>query len=124
VLPVLEHQLGPGIAPALARTADLLRDDADALDAWADREAERLLDEADGQVRVDAVGVSGLPRAVRTRLLRRAAVRVGAPAGDLTAGHVRALDAFVMGSSEGMTLDLPGSRRASRVGGLLLLSRS
>ncbi|WP_159793892.1 tRNA lysidine(34) synthetase TilS [Puerhibacterium puerhi] len=34
-LPVLEAVLGPGIAPALARTAALLRDDADALDALA-----------------------------------------------------------------------------------------
>ena len=37
VLPVLERELGPGISAALARTAELLRDDADALDAWADR---------------------------------------------------------------------------------------
>ena len=37
VLPVLEDELGPGVAEALARTADLLRDDADALDALADR---------------------------------------------------------------------------------------
>jgi tRNA(Ile)-lysidine synthase len=37
VLPVLERELGPGVPAALARSADLLRDDADALDAWADR---------------------------------------------------------------------------------------
>ena len=36
VLPVLEEELGPGVAEALARTATLCRDDADALDAWAD----------------------------------------------------------------------------------------
>ncbi|MFL6134645.1 MAG: tRNA lysidine(34) synthetase TilS, partial [Nocardioidaceae bacterium] len=35
VLPLLERELGPGIAGALARTADQLRDDADALDAEA-----------------------------------------------------------------------------------------
>ncbi|MGH8869182.1 MAG: tRNA lysidine(34) synthetase TilS, partial [Actinomycetes bacterium] len=34
-LPVLDRLLGPGIADALARTARLLADDADALDAWA-----------------------------------------------------------------------------------------
>ncbi len=122
VLPVLEDELGPGVAAALARTADLLRDDADALDEWAEREALHLVDEADGQVRVDAVGVSGLPRAVRTRVLRRAALRAGTPASDLTAGHVRALDAFVVGDSRRMTLDLPGSRRARRVGGRLLVA--
>ncbi|MGA4668924.1 tRNA lysidine(34) synthetase TilS [Propionibacteriaceae bacterium Y1923] len=37
VLPVLERELGPGIAEALARTADLARADADALDEWARR---------------------------------------------------------------------------------------
>ncbi|WP_281274925.1 ATP-binding protein, partial [Cellulomonas biazotea] len=35
VLPVLERELGPGVAPALARTADQLREDADALDTLA-----------------------------------------------------------------------------------------
>jgi tRNA(Ile)-lysidine synthetase-like protein len=37
VLPVLEDELGPGVTEALARTAALLRADADALDGWADR---------------------------------------------------------------------------------------
>ena len=32
VLPMLEQELGPGVAAALARTADLLREDLDALD--------------------------------------------------------------------------------------------
>ena len=48
VLPVLERELGPGVAAALARTADLLREDAAALDElrrpgagrrWPDRTA-------------------------------------------------------------------------------------
>ena len=37
VLPTIEDALGPGVVEALARTARLARDDADALDAWADR---------------------------------------------------------------------------------------
>jgi tRNA(Ile)-lysidine synthase len=37
-LPALEDALGPGVVDALARTARLARADADALDAWADRE--------------------------------------------------------------------------------------
>nr|WP_221473676.1 tRNA lysidine(34) synthetase TilS [Planomonospora venezuelensis] len=36
LLPALEDELGPGVAGALARTASLCRDDADALDAWAE----------------------------------------------------------------------------------------
>ena len=35
VLPLLEEVLGGGVAPALARTAALLREDLDALDALA-----------------------------------------------------------------------------------------
>lgn len=35
VLPVLEQEAGPGVVEALARTADSLREDADALDALA-----------------------------------------------------------------------------------------
>ena len=35
LLPVLERELGPGVAAALARSADQLRADADALDDWA-----------------------------------------------------------------------------------------
>ncbi|WP_203984465.1 tRNA lysidine(34) synthetase TilS [Sphaerisporangium rufum] len=36
VLPALQRALGPGVTEALARTAALCRDDADALDAWAE----------------------------------------------------------------------------------------
>ena len=43
ILPVLEAALGPGIVEALARTATLAREDADALDAWADRVWEHPL---------------------------------------------------------------------------------
>jgi hypothetical protein len=47
VLPVLEATLGPGIVEALARTATLAREDADALDAWAERVWAQVVDEAD-----------------------------------------------------------------------------
>lgn len=119
VMPVLEDELGPGVGAALARTAALLRDDADALDDWAAREASRLVRTGPGGTRdVDAIGVSGLPRAVRARVLRQAAIDAGAPASDLTAGHVAAMDALVTGDVGGAVADLP---RVSvrRVGGLL-----
>jgi tRNA(Ile)-lysidine synthase len=119
VLPVLERQLGPGVAAALARSADLLRADADALDEWAERETLRLV--ADGVV--DAIGVSALPRAVRTRVLRRAAIMAGSAPSDLTAGHVVTLDSLVMGQTVGATAHLPGGVRAERLGGRLRMSR-
>ncbi len=35
ILPIIEENLGPKIIEALARSSDLLRDDADALDSFA-----------------------------------------------------------------------------------------
>ncbi len=118
-LPALEQALGPGVAAALARSADLLRDDADALDAWAQAEAGRLVREPGD---VDAVGLSALPTAVRTRVLRRAALAAGCPASALSAAHVRALDALVRAAPAGSTTSLPGGRTAARVGGRLLIT--
>lgn len=66
VLPVLEDALGPGIVEALARTATQAREDADALDAWAERVWSQVVERADttqpaGTTAADPVGGSGDP---------------------------------------------------------------
>ncbi|WP_308207002.1 tRNA lysidine(34) synthetase TilS [Actinoallomurus rhizosphaericola] len=159
LLPLLEKELGPGMAAALARTARMLRDDADALDAWAERalreagepgeaegapvgEAEEatalrkaegatalrkaegggggpghaaLGGSAEGRETVLAVeALAGLPRAVRTRVLRRAAIAAGSPPGSLAAVHVDAVDALVTAWRGQSHVDLPGRVRAWR----------
>jgi tRNA(Ile)-lysidine synthase len=91
-LPALERSLGPGVAAALARSADLLRDDAAALDAWA-AEAEASATDPDGGLAVDVL--RALPTAVRRRVLRRAALAAGCPPGTLAAVHVDAVDALL-----------------------------
>ena len=58
-----------------------VRDDADALDALASTEAEAGPD-GDGSLEADRL--AGLPAAIRSRVLRRAAVAAGCPAGSLT----------------------------------------
>lgn len=95
-LPALEESLGPGIAEALARTAGLLRADADLLDALAD---EAFTD-------LDAKRLAGLPGAIRTRVLLRAAREAGAR--DLGAGHVAAIDALLTDWHGQGPVDLPG----------------
>jgi tRNA(Ile)-lysidine synthase len=80
VLPVLEKALGPGISESLARTARLFRDDADALDAWADRVQAELTLEDGG---LDVGALAELPAAVRRRVLRRKAISVGSPPGPI-----------------------------------------
>jgi len=71
VLPVLEDELGPGIAEALARTAEQLREDGDALDAMALDWALELVGQNDeGHVTVDARGLAADPPALRQRIIR------------------------------------------------------
>jgi tRNA(Ile)-lysidine synthase len=111
VLPVLEQELGPGIAEALARSADLLRDDADALDALAAEVVDAVRDAAGG-IQVDSL--AGHPRAVRTRVLRAWLLASGAAANDLTRSHVLAVDALATAWHGQGPLALPGGLRAYR----------
>jgi tRNA(Ile)-lysidine synthase len=99
----LEGALGPGVVRALARSADLLRDDADALDAAA-RELLAAAGTAPGGG--PAIGVLvGAPVAVRRRALLAAARRAGSPSGSLGHRHALALDALL---TDGGSADLPG----------------
>jgi tRNA(Ile)-lysidine synthase len=115
-LPALEKALGPGVAAALARTARMLRDDADALDAWA----ERFLADTD-VFALDVTALAALPRAVRTRVLRRAAVAAGSPPGTLAAVHIDEVDRLITAWHGQQHVDLPGNVRAVRRYGKLLL---
>lgn len=119
-LPVLEEELGPGVAVALARTARLLRADADALDGWAEQALAEATPAPDA---LDVVVLAALPVAVRGRVLRRAATAAGCPAGALTADHVAALDALVTGWHGQGPLHLPGGVSAARACGRLVLAR-
>jgi tRNA(Ile)-lysidine synthase len=117
-LPVLEKSIGPGIAEALARSAHLLRDDADALDHWAKRE-EIHLDLLD----LDCAHLESLPRAIRTRVIRAAIYAAGAPAGMVTLEHVSAVEALISAWSGQGALNLPGGVKVERISGRLSLSQ-
>ena len=110
-LPVLEDVLGGGVAEALARTADLVRDDADLLDAMA---ADLLTDD------VEVLGRLG--PALRSRVLRRLAIDAGARAGELSARHVRELDRLVVDWHGQTRVELPGGVHATRSGARLVLA--
>ncbi|XRQ06543.1 tRNA lysidine(34) synthetase TilS [Actinomadura welshii] len=124
-LPVLEQTLGPGVAEALARTAKMLRDDADYLEEVAAQAFAELETPEDGYavgVRLERLGE--LPRAVRTRVLRMAALKAGSPAGTLAAVHVDAVDRLVTAWHGQRHVDLPGGLRAVRRYGKLLFGRT
>lgn len=113
----LEAQLGPGIGAALARSADLLRDDADAL---ADLAASARADLGDGPWPVRAL--QALPVAVRRRVLRLLLLEGGAGAGSLSAAHVDAVDALLTAWRGQGPVALPGLRQAQRHGDRLSVS--
>ncbi len=121
VLPVLEAELGPGVAAALARTARAARDDADALDALAG-DLGAALTGADGSL--GCAELAAAPAALRRRLLRAAAVAAGSPAADTGAGHVDALDRLVLDWHGQDGVDLPGGVRAIRAAGRLVIGRA
>jgi tRNA(Ile)-lysidine synthase len=110
VLPVLEAALGPGVAAALARTAQLARDDADLLDV--------LAAEADpGTATPGCAELAALPPALRGRVLRRWLSARGAD--EVTSEHVRAVEALVLGWHGQRGVDVAGGTVARRGGRLL-----
>ena len=112
VLPLLEDVLQGGVAEALARTAELLQDDLDALDELVapDRNAVD-----DG---LDVAAITALPRALRSRTLRTWARSLGAE--PLGAVHVAALEALVVDWHGQGPVDLPGGAQARRVSGRIV----
>ena len=117
LLPVLETELGPGTVAALARSADLLRQDADALDDLA---AQALRDLGPG--RIEASVLLRLPRAIRTRVWRLLALEAGCSRGALTATHIESLDTLVTCWRGQGPIDLPGHVQGSRTGGRVLVA--
>jgi len=107
VLPLLEDVLDGGVAAALGRTASQLRADLDHLDDLA--AAAHSLQVGD---------LAAMAPAIRSRVLRRAALDAGARADELAAGHIGELDRLVTDWHGQLRVELPGGvscRRVDRV---------
>ncbi|MFI0715504.1 tRNA lysidine(34) synthetase TilS [Streptomyces inhibens] len=117
-LPALEKALGKGVVEALARTAQLSRDDADALDAWAADAEGAVLDDTGT---LDVAALFALPPAVRRRVLRRAVIGAGSPAGSLFARHIEEVDRLITAWRGQGAINLPGRVGVRRQGGRLVI---
>jgi len=117
VMPMLEAELGPGVAVSLARTADLVRADME----YLDRVAEGALAATEG--RLDVARVSALATPIRTRVLRLAALRAGALPADLLHEHIVGMDRLLTDWHGQHGVDLPGHLRAVRRDALLVFER-
>jgi tRNA(Ile)-lysidine synthase len=118
ILPLIEKEIGPGIIDALSRSAKILREDATALDEWA----ERTFGEVD-PTDIEISFLVALPIAVRSRVLRLAIYAAGAPSGSISATHLEPIEAFVSDwRGQGHT-SLPGGVKVCRISGRLSLSK-
>lgn len=113
VLPLLESELGPGVTSALARTADMLRDDADALDELCETAMTDIVDE-----------LAVLPAAIRTRVIRKLAIDAECNQNDLSREHVLAIDALITRWHGQGPINLPGNVDVTRSHGKLMFNKA
>lgn len=119
VLPVLEAELGPGIAEALARTADQLREDNEAFDEMIHETIEDIVEHAEAGISVSAAALAANPPALRNRIIRLVAhSEFGA---SLTRTQTLEVARLVTDWAGQGPIDLPGCS-ASRVAGRVVFS--
>lgn len=134
VLPLLEEVLGGGVAPALARTSELMADDLAALDELTaevqaaaqgsggasarNRDREAQVEDRSAQVDTDASGddldllrcspLRQWPSAIRRRVIRRwIAQRAGVTS--LTYRHLARLENLAVAGRPGAAVRVPGT---------------
>lgn len=115
VLPTLERELGPGIPEALSRTAQQLREDADALDHLAEEWAEEVVGlTPDGCLTLDVGGLAANPAALRQRILRF--VTANEYGVSLSRAHTLAIAALVTDWHGQAAVNVPGISVERRAG--------
>ncbi|HRQ00635.1 MAG TPA: tRNA lysidine(34) synthetase TilS [Terrimesophilobacter sp.] len=117
VLPVLERELGPGVVEALARTAEQLREDADALGHFAAEQVEELAEHAEAGLSLSVAGLAANPAALRQRIIRSAVLAEFGVS--LSRTHTLAVAALVTDWRGQGPIDVPGVR-VSREGARLV----
>jgi tRNA(Ile)-lysidine synthase len=78
VLPTMERAVGREVRGALARSASLLRQDADLLSRQAEEATRELLEELPEGFELPAAGLAGLPGPLASRVVRAGLLRAGA----------------------------------------------
>lgn len=118
VLPTLESELGPGVAEALARTAELVGDDNELLDRLA-TEASRTAEGLGGTDTLDCVALESQPSALRRRIIRLWLLTHGL--GDLSLRHISAVESLVIDWHGQKAIQIPGAT-VTRTAGRLRVS--
>lgn len=108
VMPVLESELGPGIAQALARTAEQLREDEAVLAPMAQDFFDRFVSLKATSIEIALAEFEAAPLAIRHRVIAMALTVLQAP--EFARVHIRAIDALVDEWHGQKPLSLPGVR--------------
>ncbi|WP_336660930.1 tRNA lysidine(34) synthetase TilS [Leucobacter sp. USHLN153] len=122
VLPVLERELGPGVAAAFARTADIVREDAEAFDAMVNEQIEEIVEHAEAGIAVSVSALMANPAALRHRIVRRVAeAEFGS---ELNREHTLAVSALVTDWRGQGPIEVPGATVTRSSGRLVFTRRS
>lgn len=118
LLEAAEQELGPGVVAGLARSARLLRTDADALDGLATSAADEL-----GPPPWSVEALTVLDPAVRGRVWRLLASHAGVAQGALTSTHVDRLEDLLLTWRGQGGVHLPGGAVVARARGEVYVQR-
>ncbi|MDO5700225.1 MAG: tRNA lysidine(34) synthetase TilS [Bowdeniella nasicola] len=122
-IPLLTEILGPGVVPALARSADQLRRDDDALAADAERLTEAAVRARGvGHLEIDITPLAEAPAAIRTRAIHALLSSLARPGAQVGSVHVREVERLVLREGVG-PIDVAGGVSVRRIGGMLRVSR-
>jgi tRNA(Ile)-lysidine synthase len=113
LLPILEGY-NPDVRHALTRLADVLRDEADALDALSAAEVDAVLHGTTASVRISPEAFGRLPVALQRRALREAIRRVRGNDAQLGFVHIEEARAGVLSGRPGGVYEAPGGVRIIR----------
>jgi tRNA(Ile)-lysidine synthase len=108
LLPLLESELGPGVAEALARTADQLQEDEAVLAELAKNYFDEFAKIRATAIEFEAADYASMPLAIRHRVLALALQLMKAP--EFARVHILAVDALVDDWHGQKPLTLPGVR--------------
>lgn len=117
-LPALEGY-NPNVRPTLARLADLLREEAEALDELAAPRISEVVAGGPGAARIALEPFARLPVALQRRALREAVRRVAGTFGAVAFVHIEGARRMALNGQAGAILEWPGGIRVVRLSGVL-----
>ena len=118
LLPVLRQEFGSAVTVALARHAEVAREDESLLNSLAAPLVLRLVRTDESNIAVDCPGMAELPAALQ----RRVALQALRMSGVREPGFEQALNLLALAGGTSGALQLPGGVRARRVGPSVILS--